>query len=40
MRCEICGRDLDEIWQDNMADGETYQVLCEDCYYKYVKKEN
>lgn len=19
MRCEVCGRDLNEIWQDNMA---------------------
>ena len=35
MRCEICGRDLNEIWQDNMADGQTYNILCEDCYSKY-----
>nr|DAN86581.1 MAG TPA: zinc finger domain-containing protein [Caudoviricetes sp.] len=21
MRCEICGRDLNAIWSDNMADG-------------------
>lgn len=32
MRCEVCGRDLNAIWQSNMADGENYYVLCEDCY--------
>lgn len=34
MRCEICGRDLNKIGQDNMADGELYYILCEDCYNK------
>lgn len=35
MRCEVCGRDLNKIWQDNMADGKKYNILCEDCYSKY-----
>ena len=30
--CRVCGRDLNEIWQDNMSsDG---RPLCEDCYNK------
>lgn len=28
--CDCCGRDLDEIWQDNMSH-EPGVVLCEDC---------
>ena len=34
MICEVCGRNLNAINQDNMANGRTYQVLCEDCYRK------
>ena len=30
--CSRCGRDLDEIWQDNMS--LTDEPLCEDCYYE------
>ena len=29
--CRCCGRDLNEIWQDNMSTNS--QPLCEDCYY-------
>ena len=37
--CSKCGRDLNEIWQDNMSyiDGV---VLCEDCYYSDKKVED
>jgi len=36
--CDYCGRDLNEIWQDNMSwDLET--VICEDCS-GHVKKED
>lgn len=40
MNCEICGRDLDKIGQDNMADGNEYMVLCEDCYNNKTKVRN
>ena len=30
--CSRCGRDLDEIWQDNMSNNN--EPLCEDCYYE------
>ena len=41
MRCEICGRDLNAIWQDNMADGESHYILCEDCYREeYLGEHN
>lgn len=41
MICEICGRDLNTIWQDNMADGESHYVLCEDCYREeYLGEHN
>lgn len=30
--CRRCGRDLDEIWSDNMSDNN--EPLCEDCYYE------
>ena len=30
--CSVCGRDLNEIWQDNMSSNSN-RVLCEDCYY-------
>lgn len=39
MICEICGRDLNNIWQDNMADGGNYNVLCEDCYREHILDE-
>lgn len=39
MRCEICGRDLNAIWSDNMADGESYYILCEDCYREHILGE-
>lgn len=30
--CSECGRDIDEICQDNMS--YTMEPLCEDCFYR------
>ena len=36
--CSKCGRDLNEIWQDNMSSSSD-RALCEDCYYLGDHKE-
>ena len=40
MKCEVCGRNLDQIYQDNMANGEDFNILCEDCYHKIYTSED
>lgn len=33
MKCIYCGRDIDDIGQDNMS-YELDKPICEDCYYR------